>query len=138
MDVAVSEIKRLFARIRRELGLSRECLSTEMINEIDRLGLSRDWFDRLVKDEGLEFAGFCINARSREAALFEKWFARTKLFVAQCREKSPFPDSENLSFHDRASLTVLVTKFEMRQRYLAAATILLHSLRHHYTYCLTS
>jgi hypothetical protein len=103
----MSEIKRLFARMKRELGLSRECLSTDMLNEIGRLGLSRDWFDRLVKDEGLEFAGFCLDARSKEAALFEKWFARTKDFVSQCREKNPFPDSENLNFHDRASLSVL-------------------------------
>ncbi len=106
----MSEIKRLFARMKRELGFSKDCLSTDMLVEIDRLGLSCDWFDRLVKQEGLEFASFCLYARSKEAALFEKWFARTMDFVAECREKNPFPDSGNLSFHERASLSVLCDK----------------------------
>ncbi len=136
--VAMSEIKRLLARMKRELGLSRETLSTDMLNEIDRLGLSRSWFDRLVKEEGLEFAGVCLNSRSREASLFEKWYGRTKDFVERCSEKNPFPNPSTLCFRDRASLAILTEKFRTQSMYPAEDFIRQPSLPLPYTSCLAS
>ncbi len=106
----MSELKKLAGKLKRGLGLSREKLTTDMIAEIERLGLSQAWFQWVVDEEGLDFVRFGLAQRTKEAALFEKWYPRLKTFVAEKRIHSPLPDVKTLARDEASTLRILEPK----------------------------
>lgn len=97
-----SRILRSLLRIRK-----KELLTPEMCAEIDRLGLDRERFQRIVDREGIAAAQSSLAYDAREARLFEKWCPRVREFVAAKRERAPFPERDSLDLVSAAICRIL-------------------------------
>lgn len=88
-------------------------LTPDMCDEIDRLGLDRDWFQWVVDREGLTFGRFALAQCTKESRLFDKWYPRLMDFVAAKRSQAPLPSMDAMGPMDAATLRILEPKMRM-------------------------